>query len=203
VVLAPPRDFLTHLPAQLPDGEPYYFLSTQQRSICARNAVLSSYVSHLPGWVPFRRIADALEYSHRGIENALQKCGGTPFVWGTEFENVHSLWHFDEPGFHADGRYYEHSEAYYHAQKPRPFSSDVWDTQRNDVMRAAVRYKFGSNPDLQALLVATHPHPLLSIKSHHHWGVDPNGMGENMLARVLMELRDDLVKASLRTGVLK
>ena len=57
----------------------------------------------------------------------------------------------------------------------------------------AVRAKFGASGELRALLVATHPHPLLSLKGDKVWGFDPFGGGENLLARLTEEVRAELV----------
>lgn len=183
----PPFDFVNQLPNRLLVDEPYYFLSIRQRSICFSNPTLSPYA---PSWLPHRRIADALGHSHDGIENALRRCPSIPYVWATELENVHSYWYFDEPSFDVDGVHYTCREDYYHRQKPRPFDSDLWEDQRDAVMRAAVRHKFGSDTNLRDLLRSTAPHPLCSIKEDDYWGITPAGVGKNMLARVLMELRN-------------
>lgn len=34
--------------------------------------------------------------------------------------NVHSMWHYNEPGIVIDGQQYSFLEAYYHLQKPKP-----------------------------------------------------------------------------------
>eukprot|EP00931_Biecheleriopsis_adriatica_P120381 TRINITY_DN95501_c0_g1_i1.p1 TRINITY_DN95501_c0_g1~~TRINITY_DN95501_c0_g1_i1.p1 ORF type:complete len:215 (+),score=32.13 TRINITY_DN95501_c0_g1_i1:40-645(+) len=192
-------DFYKELPQEL-SNEPYYYLSVRQRSICEENPVLSNYALHLPCWVPHRKIADALGHSHSGIEAALRMLRGQPYVWATEFENVHTFWNYEEPSFTVDGRTYNGSEDFFHKQKPSPFDKDLWDGtrgpgsgKRDEVMRTAVRMKF-DDPELRELLVASHPHPLLSIKSDEYWGVDPQGCGHNMLAKLLMELRSELVE---------
>lgn len=191
---SPPPGFLRELPLELPGGEPYYYLSRKQWGICSRLEPLAPYAAFLPGWVPHRRVADALSLPHKGIDNAMRKLGGTPYVWGTEFENVHTLWHFEEPSITVNGCTYKGSENYYQRQKPNPFDEEMWMAQRDEVMRTAVREKF-AEPQLRRLLVSTHPHPLLSIKGDRYWGVEPSGQGENQLAVLLMELRDSLVEA--------
>jgi len=203
-----PVDFFVSLPNKLPSGEPYYYLSKRQSEKCKRLLDLSEYVDYLPGWVPHRRVADALGHSHKGIEAALKrKDVQTPYVWCTEFENFHSFWSFDEPSFIVNGIRYGGSEHYYQAMKPRPFDKKLWDGdgpgmgKRDEVMEIAVRKKFSSeNPELQQLLKSSHPHPLLSIKRDRYWGVDPTGRGENMLAHLLMKIREELVEKSLSKG---
>jgi len=195
---APPRDFFKTLPAELPPDEPYYYLSAAQRSICEQKSALAVYAPHLPGWVPHRQVANALGHKHDGIDAALRKLGGRPYVWGTEFENVHSLWSFTEPHLTIDGQTYHCSEDYFHKKKPSPFDKRVWDGdgpglgRRDKVMEQAVRLKF-ADPVLRELLIASYPHQLLSIKGDRYWGVTPAGVGENALARIEMELREELV----------
>ena len=187
-----PHYFKT-LPNILPNNEPYYYLSKEQRSICESIDALRSYIPHLPCWAPHRVISNALGYGEIGIHNALQRSDfEQPYVWATEFENVHSTWNFDEPQIIVDGIQYEGSEAYYHSQKPFPFDSQLWHRQRDNVMKIAVYHKFTTSTLLKDLLLSTHNHPLLSIKRDRYWGVLPSGEGENKLAVLLMELRTNL-----------
>ena len=69
-----------------------------------------------------------------------------------------------------------------------------WDTVRVDVMREVLRAKF-SNPELRAMLVATAPEELVE---GNRWGDRFWGRckreGQNMLGRLLMELRDEHLK---------
>ena len=63
-------------------------------------------------------------------------------------------------------------------------------------MRTAVRQKFLQHAELKQLLVSTHPHPLLSLQQESYfWGFDSRRGGENMLAKLLMELRSEIVKS--------
>jgi len=191
--LLAPADFFTILPEFLPEGQPYYFLSERQQNICKSKKELSLYSAHLPGWVPHRRVADALGHSHAGIEAALARLG-RPYVWASEFENVHTFWNYRERGFTVSGRVYKDSEDFFHKQKPNPFNKELWDGaspgfgRRDEVMLTAVRKKF-EDLELKALLLSTHNHPLLSIKGDAYWGMLPSGRGENMLAKLLMNLR--------------
>ena len=83
--------YLKTLPNILPNNEPYYYLSQEQRSICEHLDALHSYVPHLPCWAPHRIVSNALGYGEMGIQNALQRSDfDQPYVWATEFENVHS-----------------------------------------------------------------------------------------------------------------
>lgn len=195
-----PADFFKILPPSLPRDQPYYFLSGQQRALCEKNSILAPYAKHLPGWVPHRHVADALGHSQSGIEAALAMpmLSGRPYVWATEFENVHTFWKFREPRLKVNGVRYHCSEDFFHKQKPKPFDSKVWDGPgpglglRDQIMDIAVRRKF-QDAELRQLLIASYPHPLLSIKGDSYWGVLPHGRGENRLAVLLESLRAELV----------
>ena len=178
------------LPATLHDG-PLVYLSAAQAPVCAKHAELA--VLQLPCWVPQVVIGQTLGHSHDGVSAAVASLGGKSYVWATEFENVHSLWHYDEPAIFVDGQQYSCSEAYYHAQKPKPWDKAAWDTQKEAVMEAAVRAKLAADPRLATLLRATGGRPLLSLKCDAVWGFDPaKGHGENLLAGIWMRLREEL-----------
>lgn len=185
-----PPGLLKSLPAAL--DEPYIFLSAKQASICDKHPPLAPYAPHLPAWVPQRKVSEALGHTTDGMTNALASLGGKPYVWATEFENVHSFWRFAEPTLRIDGVVYTCSEQYYHSQKPKPFDDAAWEAQRVDVMRRAVRAKVAASAEVRQLLLATGDHPLLSIKADRVWGFDPKRGGENMLAQLLEELRQEL-----------
>jgi len=198
-------DTATVLPS-LPERleEPYVFLSAKQADVCKRLPLLAWAAPLLPGWIPHRCVASALGHGIDGISKALGHLDGKPYVWATEFENVHSTWHFDEPDILVDGVVHPGSEAYYQSRKPVPFDDGWWLSVRVDVMRCAVRAKFAASSELRRLLLSTTPHPLLSIKEDAFWGFSPRRGGENMLASLLEELRAELAAAplSLRDDIL-
>ena len=198
---------------ELPEvlAEPYYYLSKLQAQKCKTLPQLRPYIAHLPCWVPHKRIADALGFNYDGIYNAIDwlksksSSSSAVYVWATEFENVHSLWRFWEPEIIKNNERFTGSEDYYQRQKykvPRlpsgRFDSEEWNKRRDDAMRDAVKLKFcGAGLDrvqLRELLLSTKSHPLLSVKNDWYWGVKPTGEGENMLARLLMDLREELRK---------
>ena len=183
---------LPTLPAEL--DEPMVYLSDRQTTACLKVPLLAPLVDSLPCWVSQRFIGVALR-KDGGINRALAAVG-RPFVWATEFENVHSMWRFDEPQLEIDGNTYQCSESYYHTCKPRPFNEAAWAAQRESVMRRAVRAKLEASPEVCRLLVSTHPHPLLSIKDDDVWGFHPSRGGQNLLARVYEDFRAELVAAS-------
>ena len=58
-----------------------------------------------------------------------------------------------------------------------------------------LRLKFAACADVRALLISTWPHPLLSVKCDNFWGFHPVAGGSNALAKLLMQLRDELTAA--------
>jgi len=175
--------------------EPMIFLSVSQNIVLQQrpplNEALKGYF--LPAWVPHRIVANALGYGQAGIKNAIGSLNGLPYVWATEFENVHDLWYYDEPTFEMDGHKYQGSEHFYHSQKPVPFDAKVWNRERDSAMEKAIRTKLhAAGPSLRLLLQATRGHPLLSVKNDEYWGFHPQWGGCNKLASIWMKLRDEL-----------
>ena len=66
-----------------------------------------------------------------------------------------------------------------------------WDTERVLVMRRLLQEKF-KNPLLRSLLLVTENIPLVEGNTWHDttWGVC-NGVGSNLLGKLLMEIRDE------------
>ncbi len=76
-------------------------------------------------------------------------------------------------------------------QEPRP----DWDSVKLDVMRLAVRTKFGQSRKLRKLLLATRTAELVEDSATDaFWGQGADGSGQNWLGRVLMEAREELAK---------
>lgn len=197
--LAPIGAYSNHEPdpEQLPVEvtEPLIYLSAlQARVIQRRFPSLDEFT--LPAWVPQRLIARDLGYTTEGVKRAMRITRGVPFLWATEFENVHDLWSYDEPRLVIGGRDYEGSENYYKEQqragRAAGHDSAWWDARRDEIMRVAIRAKFNADPALHTLLCATVGHPLLAIKGDGYWGVDPRTGGTNRLAQLWMELRDQV-----------
>ncbi len=68
-----------------------------------------------------------------------------------------------------------------------------WDATKEAVMRRAVRAKFEQHRRLRELLLATGDEELVHQSgSDLFWGHSPEGVGENRLGRILMEVRRDL-----------
>jgi hypothetical protein len=62
-----------------------------------------------------------------------------------------------------------------------------------EVMCTALNAKFAASGEARALLVASHPHRLLSIKRDRFWGFDAELGGKNMLGEPLTQLRKGYV----------
>ena len=68
-----------------------------------------------------------------------------------------------------------------------------WRTFKLERMRAVLRAKFTQHPDLTLRLLDTGDATLIEdSKTDLFWGVGPKGLGQNMLGRMLMELRGEL-----------
>lgn len=69
-----------------------------------------------------------------------------------------------------------------------------WESVKVDVMRDVLQAKF-SDPELKRRLMNTHPHRLVEGNTwgDKYWGVC-DGEGKNYLGRLLMELRDKLMR---------
>ncbi len=68
-----------------------------------------------------------------------------------------------------------------------------WNEVRVDVMRTALRLKFEQHEFLKDLLLATEDREIVEYSnSDSYWGCGPNFDGENMLGKLLMELRSVL-----------
>jgi predicted NAD-dependent protein-ADP-ribosyltransferase YbiA (DUF1768 family) len=132
-----------------------------------------------------------------GMRLALQKTKGAPYLWATEFENVHDIWVYKEPEITVRDKRYANSETFYHAQKPLDNAWDEWENVKDDVMREGIRAKLASDPSLHALLCATQGHPLLAIKNDEYWGFHPHKGGLNRLAQLWMELRAEFLSSAL------
>ena len=69
-----------------------------------------------------------------------------------------------------------------------------YDDNREYFLKMVVKAKFDTNPDLRAKLLETKPKELVNTVSYlDDWiGIrETNGRGDNMLGKVLMEVRDE------------
>jgi len=68
-----------------------------------------------------------------------------------------------------------------------------WNEVKEDVMRRALRAKFGTHVDARDLLLSTGDEPLLEASPEDfYWGTGRDGTGLNRLGVLLMELRQEL-----------
>ena len=123
-----------------------------------------------------------------------------------ELENERRILNFTESPIHVEGKEYACSEEFFQKMKPTPFDVETWQPKRDEVMRKALRAKFSSNMPLREFLVSTFPHQLLSLKKDIYWAFDPDtGCGDNVLAEMLMQLRNEFVEedAAAATAVFR
>ncbi len=74
--------------------------------------------------------------------------------------------------------------------RSRPLRPD-WDAVKDDIMRTAVEAKFTQHEELRNLLRSTGQATLVEhTKNDAYWGDGGDGTGQNMLGKILMELRD-------------
>lgn len=78
--------------------------------------------------------------------------------------------------------------------KSTPIRED-WDDIRDDVMRYVVYWKFRQHRDCMATLLETGEAKLVERTARdNYWGDGGDGSGENMLGKILMEVREVLRK---------
>jgi ribA/ribD-fused uncharacterized protein len=200
--------------------EPMYYLGAQQGELVRARRHLAAFASLvLPMWVPHAQVGIALGYGDDSIRAACQRFG--PYVWATEFENVHVTFQFSEPGFAFGGHLFRGSEQLYQLLKvggpesaafgahASQFATATaqgafqlgqrvsvepseWDLRKDDAMRLALRLKFTADSGLRDLLLSTAPHPLVSVKEDAYWGAGLDAKGQNRLGTLLTELRTEL-----------
>ena len=128
---------------------------------------------------------------------------------------------FSRHAFGLDNNYWKTSEHYFQAQKfagtayeetirraetPKkaaslgrsrrfPLRSD-WEDVKDDVMRRAVLRKFETHADIRAILLGTDDAELVeNAPNDYYWGCGKDGSGKNMLGKILMETRAQLLAA--------
>jgi ribA/ribD-fused uncharacterized protein len=84
--------------------------------------------------------------------------------------------------------------------RTRPLRKD-WESIKDQVMRTAVLAKFTQHDDLRALLLSTGDAKLVEHTTNDsYWGDGGDGSGQNMLGRILMEIREQLRLTDGRTS---
>ena len=80
--------------------------------------------------------------------------------------------------------------------RQHPLRSD-WEAAKDDIMREALRAKFGQHPGLRSLLLETGDCELVEhTKNDRYWGDGGDGTGKNRLGKLLMQLRAELRKSA-------
>jgi len=70
-----------------------------------------------------------------------------------------------------------------------------WESVKVGIMREAIEAKFLQNMELKEMLLGTGDAKLIEhTENDSYWGDGGNGTGNNMLGKLLMELRDSLRK---------
>lgn len=74
------------------------------------------------------------------------------------------------------------------------FNAKKWNKIKVQIMRGLCRQKFENNPHLRQMLLMTEDAHLEERNSwgDTFWGTNVNGIGENQLGKILMEIRSDL-----------
>lgn len=197
-----------------------YYLNEHAAEIIRKKGwtLLEVHVASLPGWFPHRDVATAMGHDHLAIEAAEKAIGGR-YRWATEFENVHSVWHFREKGFeyadlHWNGseqlfqclkwgaQFEKHKEEFCKLTDVEAFAmgrtveivhADEWDrVGRVEAMKLALFLKFVADKHLRDLLLSSGNDRLVSIKGDHYWGIGFDGTGQNKLGELLEALRSEI-----------
>ena len=91
--------------------------------------------------------------------------------------------------------------------KVKNYDNSKWGSVRYEIMKAAVTEKFKQTPELKARLLSTGSARLVEASPYDKiWGIGMNAekarnsnnifLGQNLLGKVLMEVRDAMVKIS-------
>ncbi len=131
------------------------------------------------------------------------------------------LSNFAPAGFEADGVHWPTVEHYFQAQKfhdaayreriraarsPREAKTlghtrqvsirPDWELVKETVMKTALRLKF-QNPRLRSLLISTGTRTLIEDSPYdRYWGAGADRTGKNRLGALLMEIRDEIGRAT-------
>ena len=87
--------------------------------------------------MPARLVAAALGHGDRAIVSAERALGG-PYLWASEFENVHATWvGFSEPGFSLGGRRWAGAEQLFQAHKLGDAGDAIFEARADEFARAS------------------------------------------------------------------
>jgi ribA/ribD-fused uncharacterized protein len=72
-----------------------------------------------------------------------------------------------------------------------------WESVKVGIMREVVRAKFSQHEDIRQLLLSTGDAKIVEhTENDSYWGDGGDGSGKNMLGRILMEVREELKRAT-------
>ena len=75
-------------------------------------------------------------------------------------------------------------------------SRDDWEDVKVDIMRRSVELKFQTHENLRQLLLSTGRAEIVeNAPIDGFWGCGPDGKGLNMLGKILMDTRKNLITA--------
>ncbi|HPF38829.1 MAG TPA: NADAR family protein [Phycisphaerae bacterium] len=78
--------------------------------------------------------------------------------------------------------------------RSRPLRKD-WEDVKVAIMREAVQAKFRQHDDIREILCSTGDATIVEhTKNDAYWGDGGDGAGENMLGRILMDVREELCR---------
>lgn len=76
--------------------------------------------------------------------------------------------------------------------RQRPLRKD-WEVAKDQIMLEALRAKFSQNEELKKILLNTGDAVLVEhTRNDKYWGDGGDGSGQNMLGKLLMEVREEL-----------
>lgn len=120
----------------------------------------------------------------------------------------------DMPRYHAILTSHDPAQQKKLGREVTPFDSALWDRHKYDVMKAGNRAKYAQNEELRQALLATGSRPLAEASPYDGiWGIRLSAKraawvspeqwpGENLLGRLLMELRAEFA-AQPRQNILR
>ena len=77
-------------------------------------------------------------------------------------------------------------------ERSRPLRAD-WEEVKDAVMCEAVRQKFLTHAGIQQILLETGDEEIVeNAPGDYYWGIGADGSGQNMLGKILMEVRTEL-----------
>jgi len=83
------------------------------------------------------------------------------------------------------------------ARRAERHRREDWDEIKDSVMRQAVLAKFSQHEEIRRILVATGDAVIVEhSQKDRYWGDAGDGSGENMLGKILMEVREELRRES-------